>query len=162
MRQLRYLSIGAVLFALGAHAQAVSTTDQTFLQKQAQGTSYELAIAKLAAQKATKPDMRNYAQMVVTDHDQLNSQLQQLAQSKGVTLPSTMTAKQQANLSNLQDLTGSAFDRQYLNETTRINKEDKQQDQQELSATQDFSVRSFVQTLQSADQKHYKAAQNLK
>ncbi len=134
MRRFGYIAFGAMIFACGAQAQTVSTGDQKFLQNEAQGTAYELAIAKLAAQKATQPDIKNYAQMIIQDHEQLNTQLQQLAQSKGVSLPSSMTAEQQTKLTRLQGLTGQEFDRQYENDTTQVNGQDKSEDQQELRA----------------------------
>lgn len=161
----------AVAAASAAHAQApiqqgqvqnISDTDKSFLQDQAQGTAYELVIAQLAVQKAQRPAVKSYAQMVISDHSQLNSQLQMVARIKKVDLPSDMTAKQKADLARLQGLSGAAFDKAYEEETTRINGQDKSQDAKELAETKDETVRQFVQQLQAADAKHFTAGEQLK
>ena len=160
------LALGTTLATGTAWAQssnqAVSQSDQTFLQDQAQGTAYELAIAKLAGQKATAADVKRYAGIIAADHETLNRQLARLAQSKSVALPASMTDKQQADLSRLQGLGGKAFDRAYVAETNRINKDDKEQDQHELSQTTDPAVKSFVQALQKTDAKHFAMGNKLK
>ena len=161
---LAALAIGAIVatgVATGS-AQALTPTDQTFLQDQAQGGAYELAIARLAGQKATDNGIRRYARSIVADHETLNRRLTRLAQGKGVQLPAAMTDRQQADLSRLQGLSGKEFNRAYLTETQRINKDDKEQDRQELAQTKDPAVRSFVQALQTTDAKHFEMGQKLK
>ena len=155
------LSLGAALLSGAAHAAGVSERDSKFLQTESQGAAYELAIAKLATQKATASDIKSYAQMVVSDHDQLNTELHQLASSKGVDLPADMTSKQQSDLQHLQGLSGDAFDRAYKEETTRVNGEDVKEDAAELAATGDADIRGFVQKLRAADVKHEEAGQKL-
>ena len=142
--------------------QTISDGDKSFLQDQAQGTAYEMAIAQLAVEKARRPAVKSYAQAVITDHAQLDSQLRMVARIKKVDLPADMTAKQKTDLARLQGLSGTAFDKAYEDETTRINGEDKAQDMKVLAATKDETVRQFVQQLQAADQKHFTAGEQLK
>ena len=166
------VALGAALAAGSvAHAQApiqqgqmqnVSDADKSFLQDQAQGTAYEMAIAQLAVQKAERPAVKSYAQMVITDHSQLDAQLKMVARIKKVDLPTDMTAKQKTDLARLQGLSGAAFDKAYEEETTRINGQDKTQDAKQLAETKDETVKQFVQQLQAADQKHFTAGEQLK
>ena len=144
-----------------ARAAGASDRDGSFLRTESQGAAYELAIAQLATQKATASGIKSYAQMVVSDHDQLNAELRQLASAKGVNLPADMTSKQQSDLRRLQGLSGDAFDRAYKEETTRINAEDVKEDREELAATADADIRTFVQKLRAADIKHEEAGHKL-
>jgi len=154
-------AVCSLLLSSTAFAADIPDSQSKFLKTQSQGAAYELAIAKLAEQKATSPEIKSYAQMVAADHESLNSELHKLASSKGVDLPAEMTGKQQSELKTLQGLSGSAFDSAYKKETTRINDEDKKEDQSEMSSVTDPDIRSFVQKLQAADTKHYQAGEKL-
>lgn len=161
MRQQLAIALGVLMLTGTAYAADVTDRDSKFLKTEAQGTAYELAIAKLAEQKATKPDIQSYAKMIVSDHEQLNAQLRQLASTKGVELPSSMTDKQQSELKRLQNVNSSAFDSAYKEETVRINEEGKKEDQAEMTAVSDPEIRSYVQKLQASDSKHYEAGKKL-
>ncbi len=60
--------------------------DKRFLDQVAKGSKLEVAIAQLGTQRATNPQVRDFAQQLVTDHEHLNQQLAQLARQKGVML----------------------------------------------------------------------------
>ena len=60
--------------------------DRHFLTTVAKSSEREVAIAQLAAQKASNPQVRSYAQHLVSEHEQMNRDLVQLAQQKGVQL----------------------------------------------------------------------------
>ena len=155
---------GLLLLPAAGHAQAQKATarDTSFLQDQAQGTAYEMAIARLALEKAQRPAIKTYAQAVIADHDQLDAQLKMVARIKGVELPADMTAKQETDLARLQGLSGPAFDQAYTQETVRINAQDKNEDEKQFSETQDQTIRQFVQQLQASDKKHLEAGEALK
>lgn len=67
---------------------SLKRSDRRFITKVAESSQKEAAIAQLAAQRATRPDVRSFAQELISDHQQMNSQLMQIAQRKGVTLES--------------------------------------------------------------------------
>ena len=67
---------------------ALSSGERSFLNQAAQDGQKGLALSELAAQRASRSEVRDYAQKVVSDHEQLNADLRQLAQRKGVTLAS--------------------------------------------------------------------------
>ena len=148
---------------VGEHSTpgTLSQTDQAFLKDSAQGANYELALANLAKQKASKPDVRLYAQTLVTDHDKLNAGLTHLAQQKGVQLPSGMSKDNQSKLNHMKSLSGSAFDHAFTTEEARINAQDKEVEEREIGATQDNDVKAFVQQMQVADANHQKMSQGL-
>ncbi len=133
---------------------ALSSTDKSFLEHVAQGADYELTLAKLAEQKATRTDLKEYARTIVDDHQQMNASLHQLADQKGLQLPTGMTHQQQAKIDRLNALSGPKFDQAYLSEVTRINKEDKTSLRKEIGHTQDAAIKGFAEHMQSVDAKH--------
>jgi putative membrane protein len=95
-------------------APALSETDTTFINQAALGGMAEVQFGQLAAQKAGRSQVRDFAQKMVSDHTQLNQQLMQLAQAKGVTPPTELDPAHQAILARLQRERGATFDRDYM------------------------------------------------
>jgi predicted outer membrane protein len=60
--------------------------DKRFITKAAESSQREIALSQLAATRATNPQVRGYAQQLVSGHQQMDQELVQLAQQKGVTL----------------------------------------------------------------------------
>ena len=158
---MRRAVLAAVLLAAMPAYAAVSASDRSFLQHEAQGAAYELALAQLAAQKATRDDVKNYAQQIISDHEQANAALGQLAQSKGVPLPKDLSSDDQTRLAGLQNLQGNDFDRSFVKEAVRINQEDKRDFAKEAKTTHDPEVRAYVKQFSAVDQKHAAEARQL-
>lgn len=76
----------AATFATSAFAE-LSRSDRHFLEKAAKSGQKEVDVSQQALVHLTAPDVRNFAQMMLTEHTQANSELQTLAQKKGVVLP---------------------------------------------------------------------------
>lgn len=125
------------------------------------GAAYELALSQLAAQRATRDDVKAYAQRVAQDHAQLNPLLRQLAQSKGLTLPTELRAADQRRLERIGGYQGARFDTAYIREVRRINNADKRSFDKEAQSTQDEAIRAYVQRVAAVDAQHEQAAQAL-
>ena len=69
---------------------SLKRADRKFITKAAESSEKEGAIAQLAAERASSPDVRSFAQQLSSDHQKMHRELQQLAQRKGVTLDSVM------------------------------------------------------------------------
>jgi putative membrane protein len=90
------LTIGAMTFAGAARAETKSTDessslsakDKTFMRKAAKGGMMEVAMGKVAEQKAQSDDVKSFGQRMVTDHGKANDELKSIASKKGVELPS--------------------------------------------------------------------------
>ena len=139
----------------------ITKKDKKYLVSDAQGAMYELALAKAGADKATDPKVRQYAQMLVDDHDRFNAALIQLGQEEGVTLPTTMTAKDQARLTRVTALSGAAFDKAFVKEAVRINKQDAKESEKESAQTEDTKITQFIQQFVDVDKKHLSGAEAL-
>jgi len=88
-------------------------TTQGFVTAAAQGGMAEVAIGRLAAERAQDPDVRQFAQHMVDDHSRANDELQRLAEQKHWKLPADMSSKQRMMLNRLHDKAGAEFDREY-------------------------------------------------
>ena len=70
-----------------AQSGKVSPADKLFMRKAARGGKAEVELGKLAQEKASSPEVKQFGQRMVTDHSKANEKLQSVASSKGVDLP---------------------------------------------------------------------------
>jgi putative membrane protein len=114
---LTMILVGAAV-ALASPAAAQSTgkpADEQFMKDAASDGTAEVELARLAVEKATRPEVKSYAQMLVDDHTRANDELKGLAAQKNVTLPAEPKAEQKATRDRLSKLSGAAFDHAYVN-----------------------------------------------
>jgi putative membrane protein len=85
----------------------------TFVRKAALGGMTEVETSKLAATKAQDPQVRSFAQKMVTDHSAANEELKALAQKKGLMVPTSLDPEHQAIVQKLSSKSGAEFDSAY-------------------------------------------------
>jgi putative membrane protein len=98
----------------GTATTAVASADRRFMTEAAEAGLAEVTLGRLALERAANPDVKQFAQRMVDDHTAANNELMQLAQTKGVTLPTQPAAKHRAMMTKMGKLTGEAFDREYM------------------------------------------------
>ncbi|MBF5043329.1 DUF4142 domain-containing protein [Aggregicoccus sp. 17bor-14] len=111
--------------ALTTAKQLIGQDESGLLQRLHQANKMEVELGQLAQQKATDSDVKQYGQMMVTDHQALDQQLKAYAQKKGVTLsedePSAandtekaVMEAEKASKAKLQALQGPSFQYAYV------------------------------------------------
>lgn len=100
--------------ALAAEGKRVSVDD--YVQKAAIADMFEIESSKLALEKAQSQPLKKLAGMMVDDHGASTSKIKS-AVSMGkvsVSLPSELDAKHREALDQLRGLSGTEFDKKYL------------------------------------------------
>jgi len=96
----------------GSTAETITDSAQYLMDLYQDGLN-EIELGQLALQKntngANNSDVKRYAQRMIDDHTRANSKIQQLAQGKGITLPSDLSAAQRAEANRLDNLSGDEF-----------------------------------------------------
>lgn len=100
--------------AAGGTLTVMSNEDKEFVVKAGMGGLAEVQMGNLALQKATNPDVKAFAQRMVTDHSKANAELAQLATTKGLALPSELADDHKAGFDHLNGLSGAEFDKSYM------------------------------------------------
>ncbi|MBD2102049.1 DUF4142 domain-containing protein [Leptolyngbya sp. FACHB-261] len=95
-------------------AQGLNATDLQFMYLAADGGMAEVQFAQQALRRSSSNEVKQYAQRMIQEHTQANNQLMQIAARKGVTLPRSLSPANQAVLRRLSNLSGAAFDREYM------------------------------------------------
>jgi putative membrane protein len=96
--------------AMGQTADA----DKQFLTTASQSDYTEITFSKLAADKATNPQVKAFAQKMITDHTTLETEMKPFADKWSVTPVMTLDDTHQQKFDALQKLSGSDFDKAYM------------------------------------------------
>src|SRR5215471_14292724 len=112
---------------------SLASSDASFLKKAALGGLEEVELGKLAADKASNPDVKAFGQKMVDDHTRSNDGLMKLAQQKNLQVPSAPDASGKREIDKLSKLSGAAFDKAYMKEMVEDHKKD-------------FDVKNFAST----------------
>ena len=104
---------GTEAASVSGAAQAPSSlaaADRNFITRAAASSMFEVEAARLAAEQAKDENVKRYAAMLVDHHKAANQELMGLAQSKGITLPSTLPAGKRRELERLKRTQDDDFD----------------------------------------------------
>lgn len=98
--------------------------DKMFLRQAAEGGMFEIEAGKLALQKSSSDDVKQFAQHMIDDHSKLNEQMAPIAQKASVEPPKELKGKEKKELQKLQGLSGQAFDTEYIQAMLKAHKND--------------------------------------
>jgi putative membrane protein len=125
-------------------ATTVSTADQDFMLAAGQVNLTEIKLGEYAAQNGKRDDVKEFGQRMVKDHTAINDDLKALAAQKEVTLPDSLDATHQQMVDKLMALTGSEFDKAYIDGMFNGHKKAIKAFKAESAETKDADVKGFV------------------
>lgn len=93
---------------------SLSRSDKKILKDLAMANMAEVEAGRMAHGKSQNEQVRNFAQKMIDDHTKALDDVRQVAQAKGVTLPTELGFVQKRMAARLAAQSGEAFDRAYL------------------------------------------------
>lgn len=142
---------------------AVSKMDQTFVTKASGGGMYEVEVSKLAIDKASDPAIKEFAQMMVTDHTKANDELKQLADSKNAQVAPGVPKDKQAVIDKMSKLDGAKFDKAYREQVgLKDHKEDIALFSKEAKSGNDADLKAWAGKTLPTLKTHLEHAQAIK
>lgn len=87
---------------------------EKFATKAAQGGMTEVALGKLAGQKASLPAVKEFGRMMVADHTKIGEKLESIALIEKIEVPDSLDSAHQKAVNKLAGLQGAAFDEAYV------------------------------------------------
>jgi putative membrane protein len=130
-------------------------SDKAFFEKAAKSGEKEVAVSQAVLPHLTNPQVRSFAQQMISDHTMANTELKSLAMSKGVTLP-TMDQKLSAKWSEKKGDT----DEDYVEEMISDHKEAVELFEK-ASKSQDAEIAAFASSTLPKLQHHLESAKEL-
>src|SRR3954469_11614734 len=131
--------------ASGQSADAKNNSaDHHFVMEAAVGGMAEVELGKLASEKASSDQVKQFGQRMVTDHSKANDELKTLAQSKNIMLPADLDGKHKATRDRLAKMSGDAFDRAYMQEMLEDHRKDVNEFRKESQSGKDPEVKAWA------------------
>lgn len=142
-------------------ASKLSQSDERMVKQIAEANLAEISAGKLAQDKAQSDEVKSFAKKMVDDHTKALDDLKQLAQSKGVTLPTEPDKQHMAMEKKLQALSGDKFDKQYLQQAgDRAHKETHRLLQRASSRAEDSDLKNYASKVIATVEGHQQMAKD--
>ncbi len=152
----------AALPALGQKKGAgAPMTDQQFVDFAAQTDMVEANLGQLAGTAADAQPVKDYAQMLVTDHTADYKQLTDVAKQANLTVPSAIDAEHQKMIAPMYKLKGAAFDKKYTAEMVAGHPKAIEIYKKEANDAQNSALKSYASEALTVLQKHLDGAKDL-
>lgn len=123
---------------------AVDEADAKFTTQAAVGGMAEVELGKLALEKSSNPQVKEFATMMVKDHGMANTELMAIAKQKNITLPSTVDEEHKKKMDDLSKKTGAAFDKAYVDAMVSGHKSTLKLMEDESRDAKDADLKAFA------------------
>lgn len=145
----------------GTQAGGATNSDQKFVDFAAQTDMMEAHLAQLAQDNAESQAVKDYAQMLNTDHTKDYSMLTQTATKAGLTVPQGLDAAHDRMIAPLAKLKGAAFDHRYIQLMITGHEQAIAQYKKEAGDAQNPDIKAYAQQALPVLQKHLDGARDL-
>lgn len=152
--------------AAGANAAAnpgpVSGADRAFVAEAASAGLAEVEAGRYVADRATDPQIKSYAQQMERDHASANDDLQRLAGSKGIALPTAAQGDDKSRLDRLQSAPAAGLGGEFV-QSFGIDSHNKAIElfERQARSGQDPDLRAFAERTLPRLREHLGRAQQL-
>jgi putative membrane protein len=122
----------------------------------------EVSASKLAQEKATAGSVKDFANMMVTDHSAANNELKDLAAKKNISLPGQLSDEKQKKYNELASKKGTDFDKAYIDCMVSGHKDAVDAFQKESEKGNDNDLRTWAAGKLPTLQHHLEVIQSIK
>lgn len=162
MKSMFALVCCAALCAVPAFAQNKPMTDQQFVDFAAQTDMVEANLGQLAQDNASQQDVKDYGQMLATDHTNDFAQLNTAAKSANLNVPNSIDeAHNKKMIAPFQKLKGSAFDHRYIMDMVAGHTKAIAVYKMEAANAQNDALKTYAQAALPVLEKHLDQAKDL-
>jgi putative membrane protein len=141
---------------------AVTGDDAKFATTAANGGLAEVALGKLALTKTTNAAIKDFANMMVTDHGKANAELMAIAKTKNITLPAEPDSAHLKKADDLSKLSEADFDKQYVSAMIDGHKKTLDLMNKEAKDGTDADLKAFAAKTAPTVQMHLDAINKIK
>jgi putative membrane protein len=135
--------------------------DKKFVKDAAIGGMTEVELGKLAAQKASRDEVKQFAQKMVDDHTKAGEQLKQIASKENIQIADALDSKHQSRIDKLSKLSGQDFDKAYVKDQLKDHQSDVKDFSAEAQNGTNPNVKAFASNTLPTLQEHLDLVKNL-
>jgi putative membrane protein len=145
----------------GTTTKTKAAGERTFLREAGYADLAEVQLGQLAKQKASSPEVKQFAERMVNDHTKNYDQLKQVAQQEGVALPDKLSPRDEASKARLEKLSGKEFDHAYMQDMVRDHTTDVAKFKDESKENVSPAVKNYVDQTLPTIESHLKDARTV-
>jgi putative membrane protein len=140
---------------------SVKVDDKRFAKDQALNAMVEMELGKLAAQKASRDDIKQIGQKIVDDQAKANDQLKEVAGKENIPIPDALDSKRQSRLDKLSRLSGEDFDKAFVKEALKEEQDEVRDFNAEAQGGADANIKTFASNMLPTLQQELDKVKNL-
>lgn len=141
---------------------APAMSDAEFVQAVANADAFEIQSSQLAAQRASRQQVKDFATMMIRDHTQTTQQLTALLPTLNIAAPTPqLDATMQGRLDSLRGQSGEAFDDAYLDAQVNAHEQAVRTFETYIAGSQTTQLREWANTTLPKLREHLAAVQGL-
>lgn len=142
-------------------ASAAPMSDQQFVDFAAQTDMMEAHLGQMAQDQAGTQAVKDYGQMLITDHTDDYKQLSDAAGKANLTVPKALDAPHNKMIAPFEKLKGKAFDARYIHEMNVGHTKAIEIYKKEAADAQAPDIKSYANTALPVLQKHLDGAKQI-
>ena len=139
----------------------IDNSAQEFAEEAALGNMMEIEASKIALSQASHPDVKAFAQQIIDDHTKVAEDLNRIASTKNMMLPTMLSESQQKDLNDLREKTGNDFDKKYVSRMVNDHKDDVDDFRDAADNLNDADLKTFAVNTLPILQKHLASIQEI-
>lgn len=136
--------------------------ERRFVNKAADHGKTEIALAELATQQASNPEVKSFAQKLVDDHKKVDEELTSLAGQKNVKLDQDDDPKEERHYKRLAKKSGTEFDQEFVETMVDMHEADVKMFEKASTDAKDSALKSFAAKHVDHLRQHLQQAQSLR
>lgn len=131
-------------------AEQLSSADKMFLKAIVREDISEINLAKMALQKSSDPQVKQYAQTKILDAaPQMRDRAEQILQNNGISPPSHPNSMQKTMAGRLSGKSGKVFDNAYMNYEASQQTADFELVKTEIESTKNSEMKTYASSEQT-------------
>jgi putative membrane protein len=151
---------GCLCGTMAAQDDATKSADKTFIKDASEGSLAEVNFAKLALEKSKDPNVRKFAERMITDHEKLIADMKPFVVKYHVSVSGT-PIMDHAKYEELKLKSGTDFDRAYVEAMVKDHTDDLQKFIQEENSTADPELKATVAKGEAVVKEHTEMIDNI-
>ncbi len=148
------------ILVAGAVCAQTPHADEAFLKKAAEGGMAEVKFGELAQSSGASSTVKRFGERMVTDHSRMNDEVKDLAARKNISLPTSVSVKDEASYKLLQARSGNSFDKAYIDDMLKDHREDIRAFQKEADSGSDPDIKALAAKALPTLREHLRLAEN--
>ncbi len=144
-------------YQTGTESTSADHADKSFIKQAFQDNQMEIDVAKAGASKAQNANLKQFCQMLESDHTQANQQLQPLAAKYGVNEQTSWRTEHAANKFE-KETAGPEFDKKLATELLKDHQKDITKFERASSKLQETDVKQYAENMLPKLREHLQKA----